>query len=924
MSRLLASMPVAEDSPEAAPRVAFSLTLKMLLITVALLGASFLACTWLVRVRYFPTLSLREFWTMAQAWVILPFCATVVLFVGILFVLNEWVLVRPLKHFLAAIHDAEIQGRVRRVALDRRDEWGLLGSRLNQFLDRLTDLRQQADLLYETSRRLGSPLEFQQTVSGILEELLRRFQLSSAMVFQATPSGELRSPFYAGVSSEFARAWQFHSGEGLVGVCFSSAAPRWVADAREESDRFLQELVVRQKVRSALFLPLTAEGQTGGVVAFFSASSSGFSPGAVESLTLFGQHLALAVRNEQSLAELKALNRRLELEVAATVEELRQTNTHLVRKVRELKTIYDLALVTAASTRVEDIIQLIIDGVKELVDVQGGAFFLLHKDTGTLEPLQPAFDRPSAETPRLACKLDESPLLRQVIEEAQPQILNFVEASEQLPASWSPVAIRSILALPLRHDSDINGLFCVVNKVNGLFTEDDVKVLSLLTGRVVEVLRRLSLDQQVRQRVQDLSVLQEIANHLPSPPVLADTVRTIGGISRQALDGVDACLFFLHHAESEALVMMGGDWDPALTFDAKALTIGASENLPLGEVFRESQPALYEAGAAGEWGQDDLRRQLLLQDIYYLPLTMEHRTIGVMAIGTRQAGRLTAEHRRLAGLIAEQVAVVIERSRLYERLHTANEKLEQINHLKNEFISMVSHELRTPLTTIKGFVSIVLNGETGPLNEQQRHFLETSDRAIDRLTLLVSDLLDISRIEAGQIKMQLRAVSVKELVSRVAANFAPQFRNMSLSLTLKIPDSLPPVMADPHRLTQVFDNLLSNAIKFTAKGGVTVSAVDKGDFVMVSVKDTGSGIPKEDLERIFEKFYQAKVGGAWPSKGTGLGLAIVRSIIESHRGKVWVESDVGKGADFRFMLPRARTEPLSEPPGAASLPQLSL
>src|SRR4029077_19402193 len=146
---------------------------------------------------------------------------------------------------------------------------------------------------------------------------------------------------------------------------------------------------------------------------------------------------------------------------------------------------------------------------------------------------------------------------------------------------------------------------------------------------------------------------------------------------------------------------------------------------------------------------------------------VEQGTIGVMAIGSQRANSLTFEHRRLAGLVGKQVAIVIERSRLYERLKSANEKLEQINHLKNEFISMVSHELRTPLTTIKGFVSIVLNEETGPLNDQQRHFLETSDRAIDRLTLLVSDLLDISRIEAGQIKRQLRPTSLAELCQRL-------------------------------------------------------------------------------------------------------------------------------------------------------------
>src|SRR5204863_2270725 len=150
--------------------------------------------------------------------------------------------------------------------------------------------------------------------------------------------------------------------------------------------------------------------------------------------------------------------------------------------------------------------------------------------------------------------------------------------------------------------------------------------------------------------------------------------------------------------------------------------------------------------------------------------------LGVLVIGTLPPRTLSAEKRRLAGLVAKQVAIVIERSRLYDRLKSANVKLEQINRLKNEFISMVSHELRTPLTTIKGFVSIVLSGETGALNDKQKYFLETSDRAIDRLTLLVSDLLDISRLEAGQIQMQLRPVSLSEIVSAVGVNFAPQLK----------------------------------------------------------------------------------------------------------------------------------------------------
>ncbi|OGR91237.1 MAG: hypothetical protein A2992_03485 [Elusimicrobia bacterium RIFCSPLOWO2_01_FULL_59_12] len=685
----------------------------------------------------------------------------------------------------------------------------------------------------------------------------------------------------------------------------------------EANDPLMQELAKRQQIRSALFIPMEGDGRTWGVTAYFSRAPDNFPDPAIRSLALFTEQLALAVRNAQWMSQMRASNKDLELEVAASAGELAKTNQRLVRKVRELKTIYDLALSTAASSQVEDTVRVIINAVKELVDVSAAAFFLYDKTSGRLDPLQPAFDRTPEQTPELACKPEESKFLERVMREGQPQTLNFVEPSEQLPVSWHETTVRSILALPLRQGEQVAGLFCVINKTNGLFSDDDVRLLSLLTHRVAEALNRLALDQQLRQRVGDLSVLQDIALHLPSPPALSETVQAIARISRAALKGIDLCLFFLHHVESEALAVMGGDWDAKMQFDPQALTLGTSEKLPLAAAFRDNQTVSYgfDSNAPG-WEKDELVGVLGLREVLYLPLRVEQQTIGVMAVGCLQKNALTSERRRLASLIAERVAVMIERSRLYERLRSANEKLEQINHLKNEFISMVSHELRTPLTTIKGFVSIVLSGETGPLKPQQKYFLETSDRAIDRLTLLVSDLLDISRLEAGQIQMQLRAVSIRDVVTRVGANFAPQFKAQNLQFVIDIPEKVPAILADPHRLTQVFDNLISNALKFTAEGGVTVSASDKGDFVMVSVKDTGIGLAKSEQDRVFEKFYQVKVGNAWPAKGTGLGLAIVKSIVESHRGKVWVESQEGKGADFRFLIPRARTGDVGATPAA--------
>jgi signal transduction histidine kinase/HAMP domain-containing protein len=872
-----------------------------------------------IRAWYSPGLALEEFWRMAGDMVLVTFCVTFILFVLIFLFLNEWILARPFKALLAAIDAVEAGEVLAPIPVPQQhDEWGLLASRLNKFLGHVLDLQEQSRIMNETARLLGLPWELKGALEDILNGMLHRYNLSACLVFSPTDStpgivddSDLRVQYASGVSDSLAEKLTIRRGQGAGGVAFASATQRLISDINgaAQNDPLLRELAQRQQVRSVLFVPMQGDDRTLGVTAYVSRAPDNFSAGAVRALAIFTQQLALAVRNAQRMSDLKDFNQGLEFEVASTASELNKTNQRLIQKVRELKTIYDLALATAASTNVQEIVHVISQAVKELVDVSAAAFFHYDKASGMLEPLPPAFDRPVEQAHTLACKLEESKFLERVVKEGQPQTLNFVEPTEQLPATWTEIAIRSILALPLRQGDQVAGIFCVVNKTNGLFSEDDVRLLSLLTNRVTEVLNRLALDQQLRQRVQDLSVLQDIALHLPSPPVLAETVNSIAKITRSALKGIDVCLFFLHHVESEALVVMGGDWEPAMQFDTKALTLGVSEKLPLVDVFRDRQPAYFgTASSASGWEKDELVNVLNLQDILYLPLSVEQQTIGVMALGALKKDTLTSEHRRLGGLIAEQVGVMIERSRLYERLRSANEKLEQINHLKNEFISMVSHELRTPLTTIKGFVSIVLSGETGPLKDQQRYFLETSDRAIDRLTLLVSDLLDISRLEAGQIHMQLRPVSLNEVVSRVSANFAPQLKAQNLKLTVNIPEKLPTMMADPHRLTQVFDNLMSNALKFTAQGGITITAADKGDFIMISVKDTGIGLAKAELDRIFEKFYQVKVGNAWPSKGTGLGLAIVKSIVESHRGKVWVDSEPGKGADFRFLVPRARTE----------------
>jgi signal transduction histidine kinase len=228
--------------------------------------------------------------------------------------------------------------------------------------------------------------------------------------------------------------------------------------------------------------------------------------------------------------------------------------------------------------------------------------------------------------------------------------------------------------------------------------------------------------------------------------------------------------------------------------------------------------------------------------------------------------------------------------------------------MKDEFVSTVSHEFKTPLTTITGFLSVMLDGETGPVNEQQMKFLQIAKAAARRLAGLVSDLLDLSRLEGGA-RMELHPLDLVELVGASVENHRPMAAEGDKRLLWTPPARLSKVLGDQRWLGLVVDNLVSNALKFTRPGGsVSVVARDKGEFLLVEISDDGIGIPPQDREKIFERFYRASNRTEVNASGTGLGLAIAREVVAKHGGKIWFDSELGRGTTFRFVVPAAREE----------------
>lgn len=227
--------------------------------------------------------------------------------------------------------------------------------------------------------------------------------------------------------------------------------------------------------------------------------------------------------------------------------------------------------------------------------------------------------------------------------------------------------------------------------------------------------------------------------------------------------------------------------------------------------------------------------------------------------------------------------------------------LKELDRIKSEFVATVSHDLRTPLTTIQGYIELL--PRAGPLNAQQREFIERAGESMQAITELIGDLLDVGRIEAG-FDLEMMPCDLREVIEEAVKDFRPQAAEKGQDLRWQPPEALPLVQGNPLRLRQVMDNLLSNAVKYTQEGGwIAVSAVEDNGHVVVRVADNGIGIPPAQQPYIFDKFYRVESDETADIKGTGLGLAIVKAVIEKHNGRVWVESRPGVGSVFSFVLP---------------------
>ncbi len=292
------------------------------------------------------------------------------------------------------------------------------------------------------------------------------------------------------------------------------------------------------------------------------------------------------------------------------------------------------------------------------------------------------------------------------------------------------------------------------------------------------------------------------------------------------------------------------------------------------------------------------------------PLLVDKEAKGLMAVWRTGAGREFGED-ELAFLqnLSHQVAIALKNAQLFSEAEEARQIAEQANRTKSAFLANMSHELRTPLNAIINFTELVSMETMGPVTDEQKEALGYSLGSSQHLLQLINDVLDISKIQAGKLSLFMEEnVDLQALVNETLAVIEPSIQKQAelyehrVKLIHDVDKDLPFVSCDQRRIKQVLLNLLSNAVKFTEKGSITLSAKRKGENILFVVMDTGKGIESELQAKIFEPFVQT-LDGIKHAEGTGLGLPITKSLVESHGGTIWLESEVGEGSSFFFTLP---------------------
>jgi signal transduction histidine kinase len=671
-----------------------------------------------------------------------------------------------------------------------------------------------------------------------------------------------------------------------------------VADMLTATNEFPEssENARREGFRTILVVPLMRDGVAIGTINLRRAEARLFTERHVALLQTFADQAVIAIENVRLFNETKE-----------ALEQ--QTATSEVLKVISRST-FDL----------QPVLNALIENAAKLCDAHIG---VIHRFDGELFRVGAFYGSTSAEYREFWRGVELRPgrgwpVGRVGLEHRTVQILDVLADPEfQLSESQKIGGFRTAMAVPMLREGMLIGAIFLGRTEVRAFTDKQIELVTTFADQAVIAIENVRLFTELQARTADLSrsvdqltALGEVGRAVSSTLELDAILQTIVTRANQ-LAGADACAVFEYEEATEAFHLRASN-----NLDEDVVALARQTPTRKGEGVQGRMAVTREPVQVPDIAQEDAYRgplrDVLLRTgtraVLAIPMLCENRLIGGLTVNKHTRGEFRPEVIELLKTFATQSALAIHNAWLFRELADKSRQLEVASQHKSEFLANMSHELRTPLNAIIGFSEVLTDRMFGTLNEKQEEYLKDIYASGNHLLSLINDILDLSKIEAGRMELELSDFDLPTAIENALMLVRERAGRRSLMLQTNIDDRLGQIQADERKVRQVVLNLLSNAIKFAPEGGrIEVAAMPRDGLVEISVSDTGIGIAPEDQEKVFEEFRQVGTA-AKKVEGTGLGLTLCRKFVELHGGRIWVKSQVGEGSTFTFTIPVRRDE----------------